>query len=152
MHITASVIIKDDESGLHQDDEKWLEKLASHEPISQYRHNDIGEDNANAPMKRQVMGREVVLAITNGQLYLATTATGRTSMLEDLTRCVLIHTPSWSVVSDEQIVSSAILKSLQLREATRPTYKAISRNIPGFMTPWARTYRIETRANEMPSG
>jgi secondary thiamine-phosphate synthase enzyme len=68
MHITASVFINDDESGLHQDYEKWLEQLAPHEPISQYRHNDTGEDNADAHMKRQVMGREVVVAITDGKL------------------------------------------------------------------------------------
>jgi secondary thiamine-phosphate synthase enzyme len=68
MHITASVFINDDEGGLHHDYEKWLEKLAPHEPISQYRHNDTGEDNADAHMKRQVMGRETVIAITNGQL------------------------------------------------------------------------------------
>ena len=68
MHITASVFINDDEHGLHQDYEKWLENLAPHEPVSQYRHNDTGEDNADAHMKRQVMGREVMIAITNGQL------------------------------------------------------------------------------------
>ncbi len=68
MHITASVFINDDESGLHQDYDKWLEKLAPHEPIQQYRHNDTGEDNADAHMKRQVMGREVVVAVTNGEL------------------------------------------------------------------------------------
>jgi secondary thiamine-phosphate synthase enzyme len=68
MHITASVFINDDESGLHQDYEKWLEKLAPHEPISQNRHNDTGEDNADAHMKRQIMGREVVVAVTNGRL------------------------------------------------------------------------------------
>ncbi|NTW12770.1 MAG: YjbQ family protein [Anaerolineales bacterium] len=68
MHITASVFINDDESGLHGDYDRWLEKLAPHEPVSQYRHNDTGEDNADAHMKRQVMGREVVVAITNGQL------------------------------------------------------------------------------------
>ncbi|MBK7142925.1 MAG: YjbQ family protein [bacterium] len=68
MHITASVFINDDESGLHQDYDKWLEKLAPHEPISQYRHNDTGEDNADAHMKRQLMGREVVVAITGGKL------------------------------------------------------------------------------------
>ena len=68
MHITASVFINDDESGLHQDYDKWLEKLAPHEPVSQYRHNDTGEDNADAHMKRQVMGREVVVAITDGKL------------------------------------------------------------------------------------
>jgi secondary thiamine-phosphate synthase enzyme len=68
MHITASVFINDDESGLHHDYEEWLEKLAPHEPISQYRHNDTGEDNADAHMKRQIMGREVVVAITDGRL------------------------------------------------------------------------------------
>jgi secondary thiamine-phosphate synthase enzyme len=72
MHITASVFINDDESGLHHDYERWLEKLAPHEPINQYRHNDTGEDNADAHMKRQVMGREVVVAITNGQLDFGT--------------------------------------------------------------------------------
>ncbi|MDO9288187.1 MAG: secondary thiamine-phosphate synthase enzyme YjbQ, partial [Thermodesulfovibrionales bacterium] len=65
MHITASVFINDDESGLHSDFDKWLEKLAPHEPVSQYRHNN-GEDNADAHLKRQIMGREVVVAITNG--------------------------------------------------------------------------------------
>ena len=70
MHISASVFINDDESGLHQDYEKWLEKLAPHEPVSQYRHNDTGEDNADAHMKRQIMGREVVVAITKGKLDL----------------------------------------------------------------------------------
>jgi secondary thiamine-phosphate synthase enzyme len=68
MHITASVFINDDESGLHQDYEKWLEALAPHEPISQYKHNNTGEDNADAHMKRQIMGREVVVAITKGKL------------------------------------------------------------------------------------
>ena len=68
MHITASVFINDNESGLHHDYEKWLEGLAPHEPISQYRHNDTGEDNADAHLKRQVMGREVVVAITDGEL------------------------------------------------------------------------------------
>ena len=68
MHITASVFINDNESGLHHDYEKWLEELAPHEPIDHYRHNDTGEDNADAHMKRQVMGREVVVAITNGEL------------------------------------------------------------------------------------
>ena len=68
MHITASVFINDNESGLHHDYEKWLEELAPHAPIDQYRHNDTGEDNADAHMKRQVMGREVVVAITNGHL------------------------------------------------------------------------------------
>ena len=68
MHITASVFINDNESGLHHDYEKWLEELAPHEPIDHYRHNDTGEDNADAHLKRQVMGREVVVAITNGKL------------------------------------------------------------------------------------
>ena len=68
MHITASVFINDNESGLHHDYEKWLEGLAPHAPIEQYRHNDTGEDNADAHMKRLVMGREVVVAITDGQL------------------------------------------------------------------------------------
>ncbi|MFV0367887.1 MAG: secondary thiamine-phosphate synthase enzyme YjbQ [Hyphomicrobiaceae bacterium] len=68
MHITASVFINDDEHGLHHDYEVWLEKLAPHEPISSYHHNRTGEDNADAHMKRQVMGREVVVAITNGKL------------------------------------------------------------------------------------
>ena len=68
MHISASVFINDDESGLHNDYERWLEKLAPHEPVSQYRHNDTGEDNADAHLKRQIMGREVVVAITAGQL------------------------------------------------------------------------------------
>ncbi len=68
MHITASVFINDDEPGLHADYEDWLEKLAPHAPVSQYRHNRTGEDNGDAHLKRQVMGREVVVAITNGQL------------------------------------------------------------------------------------
>jgi secondary thiamine-phosphate synthase enzyme len=68
MHITASVFINDDEFGLHRDYETWLEKLAPHAPVSQYRHNDTGEDNADAHMKRQVMGREVVVAVTGGKL------------------------------------------------------------------------------------
>lgn len=68
MHITASVFINDDESGLHHDYDLWLEKLAPHAPTSQYRHNRTGEDNADAHMKRQIMGREVVVAVTNGQL------------------------------------------------------------------------------------
>ena len=72
MHITASVFINDDESGLHHDYDKWLEKLAPHEPVSGYRHNDTGEDNADAHMKRQVMGREVVVAVTNGELDFGT--------------------------------------------------------------------------------
>lgn len=68
MHITASVFINDDESGLHRDYDKWLEKLAPHEPVSSYDHNRTGEDNADAHMKRQIMGREVVVAITGGKL------------------------------------------------------------------------------------
>jgi secondary thiamine-phosphate synthase enzyme len=68
MHISASVFINDDEHGLHQDYEKWLEKLAPHEPVDQYRHNDTGEDNADAHIKRQLMGREVVVAITDAAL------------------------------------------------------------------------------------
>lgn len=68
MHITASVYINDDERGLLHDYEKFLERLAPHEPIGQYRHNDTGEDNADAHIKRQLMGREVVVAITNGKL------------------------------------------------------------------------------------
>jgi secondary thiamine-phosphate synthase enzyme len=68
MHITASVFINDDERGLHQDYEKWLERLAPHEPVSSYLHNRTGEDNADAHLKRQIMGREVVVAVTNGRL------------------------------------------------------------------------------------
>ena len=68
MHITASVYINDAESGLIHDYDDWLEKLAPHEPISQYRHNETGEDNADAHLKRQVMGRQVVMAITDGKL------------------------------------------------------------------------------------
>jgi secondary thiamine-phosphate synthase enzyme len=68
MHITASVFINDDESGLHHDFDQWLEKLAPHEPVSGYRHNDSGEDNADAHLKRSVMGREVVVAVTKGKL------------------------------------------------------------------------------------
>ncbi len=68
MHITASVFINDDEAGLHADYERWLEKLAPHEPTGQYRHNLTGEDNGDAHLKRQVMGREVVVAITQGRL------------------------------------------------------------------------------------
>lgn len=71
MHITASVFINDDETGLHHDFEVWLEKLAPHAPVSQYRHNN-GEDNADAHLKRQIMGREVVAAITKGKLDLGT--------------------------------------------------------------------------------
>ena len=68
IHITASVFINDNESGLHQDFDKWLEKLAPHDPTDQYEHNETGEDNADAHLKRQIMGREVVVAITNGKL------------------------------------------------------------------------------------
>jgi secondary thiamine-phosphate synthase enzyme len=68
MHITASVFINDDESGLHSDYENWLEELAPHEPISRYKHNRTGEDNGDAHLKRQVMGREVLVAITDGEL------------------------------------------------------------------------------------
>ena len=68
MHITASVFINDNENGLHHDYDKWLEELAPHDPIDQYKHNDTGEDNADAHLKRQVMGREVVIAITDGNL------------------------------------------------------------------------------------
>ena len=67
-HITASVFINDDERGLHQDYEDWLEHLAPHEPIEHYRHNRTGEDNGDAHLKRQIMGREVVVAITEGRL------------------------------------------------------------------------------------
>lgn len=69
MHITASVFINDDESGLHHDFDIWLEKLAPHEPVKQYQHN-VGEDNADAHLKRQIMGREAVVAITDGKLDL----------------------------------------------------------------------------------
>lgn len=68
MHITASVFINDDESGLLDDYERWLERLAPHEPVSQYLHNRTGEDNGDAHLKRQVMGREVVVAVTGGKL------------------------------------------------------------------------------------
>jgi secondary thiamine-phosphate synthase enzyme len=68
MHITAAVFINDEESGLKEDYKRWLEKLAPHEPVSQYDHNRTGEDNADAHMKRQIMGREVVVAITKGKL------------------------------------------------------------------------------------
>ncbi len=68
MHITASVFINDDEDGLHDDCERWLERLAPHAPTDQYRHNETGEDNADAHLKRQVMGREVVVALTKGEL------------------------------------------------------------------------------------
>ncbi|MBT4526566.1 MAG: YjbQ family protein [Deltaproteobacteria bacterium] len=68
MHITASVFINDDESGLHHDYKRWLEELAPHAPISRYHHNNTGEDNGDAHLKRQIMGREVVVAITGGKL------------------------------------------------------------------------------------
>ena len=68
MHITASVFINDDERGLHHDFDAWLEKFAPHEPITQYLHNRTGEDNADAHLKRTIMGREVMIAITNGRL------------------------------------------------------------------------------------
>ncbi len=68
MHITASVFINDDEPGLHRDFERWLEDLAPHEPVESYLHNRTGEDNADAHLKRQMMGREVVVAVTNGRL------------------------------------------------------------------------------------
>ena len=70
MHITASVFINDNESGLHADYKRWLEDLAPHEPISRYQHNRTGEDNGDAHHKRQIMGREVVIAITDGKLDL----------------------------------------------------------------------------------
>ncbi|HED30782.1 MAG TPA: YjbQ family protein [Prosthecochloris aestuarii] len=69
MHITASVFINDDEPGLHSDYRKWLEELAPHEPLSRYRHNLTGEDNGDAHHKRQIMGREVVIAVTAGRLH-----------------------------------------------------------------------------------
>lgn len=68
MHITASVFINDNEKGLHRDYQRWLEELAPHEPIDRYEHNNTGEDNADAHLKRQVMGREVIVAITEGEL------------------------------------------------------------------------------------
>jgi secondary thiamine-phosphate synthase enzyme len=68
MHITASVFINDDEGGLHQDFDRWLEQLAPHQPLSRYLHNNTGEDNGDAHLKRTVMGREVVVAITEGAL------------------------------------------------------------------------------------
>jgi secondary thiamine-phosphate synthase enzyme len=68
MHISSSIFINDDEKGLHKDFRDWLEKLAPHKPINQYRHNDTGEENADAHLKRQIMGREVVVAITNSKL------------------------------------------------------------------------------------
>ena len=70
MHITASVFVNDDERGLHADFERWLEELAPHAPTTQWRHNDTGEDNADGHLKRQIMGREVVVAVTNGDLDL----------------------------------------------------------------------------------
>jgi secondary thiamine-phosphate synthase enzyme len=70
MHITASVFINDNERGLHDDYKRWLEELAPHEPISHYKHNRTGEDNGDAHHKRQIMGREVVIAITDGRLDL----------------------------------------------------------------------------------
>lgn len=72
MHITASVFINDNESGLHHDYEEWLEELAPHEPVSRYRHNRTGEDNGDAHLKRQIMGREVMVAVTDGRLDLGT--------------------------------------------------------------------------------
>jgi secondary thiamine-phosphate synthase enzyme len=72
MHITASVFINDDEAGLHQDYKRWLEELAPHEPLSRYRHNLTGEDNGDAHHKRQIMGREVVVAVTKGKLHFGT--------------------------------------------------------------------------------
>ena len=72
MHITASVFINDDEPGLHHDYKRWLEELAPHEPLSRYRHNLTGEDNGDANHKRQVMGREVVVAVTEGKLHFGT--------------------------------------------------------------------------------
>jgi secondary thiamine-phosphate synthase enzyme len=68
MHITSSVFVNDDEGGLHKDFEEWLEELAPQGPVSRYRHNLTGEDNADAHLKRQVMGREVVVAVTDGKL------------------------------------------------------------------------------------
>lgn len=72
LHITASVFINDDESGLHHDYDEWLEKLAPHEPVSQYPHNDTGEDNADAHIKRQIMDREFIVAVTDGKLDFGT--------------------------------------------------------------------------------
>ena len=96
MHISASVFINDDESGLHSDYERWLEKLAPHEPVSQYRHNDTGEDNADAHMKRQVMGREVVAAIDaatqEARGYLAAYDRDTIFAQEDSARNVLLLT------------------------------------------------------------
>ncbi len=72
MHITASVFINDDEPGLHQDYKQWLDELAPHEPLSRYQHNRTGEDNGDAHHKRQIMGREVVVAVTKGRLHFGT--------------------------------------------------------------------------------
>lgn len=72
MHISASVFINDDEPGLHHDYARWLEEQVPHEPLEQYRHNDTGEDNADAHIKRQIMGREVVVAVTQGRLDFGT--------------------------------------------------------------------------------
>ena len=72
MHITASVFINDDEPGLHQDYKRWLEELAPHEPLSRYQHNRTGEDTGDAHHKRQIMGREVVVAVTKGRLHFGT--------------------------------------------------------------------------------
>jgi secondary thiamine-phosphate synthase enzyme len=72
MHISSSVFVNDDERGLHQDFERWLEGLAPHAPTEQWRHNDTGEDNADAHLKRQIMGREVVVAVTDGELDFGT--------------------------------------------------------------------------------
>ena len=72
MHITASVFINDDEQGLHRDYKSWLEELAPHKPLSRYDHNLTGEDNGDAHHKRQIMGREVVVAITKGNLHFGT--------------------------------------------------------------------------------
>jgi secondary thiamine-phosphate synthase enzyme len=72
MHITASVFINDDEPGLHQDYKRWLEELAPHEPLNRYQHNRTGEDNGDAHHKRQIMGREVVVAVTKGKLHFGT--------------------------------------------------------------------------------
>ena len=72
MHISSSVFVNDDEPGLHQDFTHWLEGLAPHEPTRQWRHNDTGEDNADSHLKRQIMGREVVVAVTRGRLDLGT--------------------------------------------------------------------------------
>jgi secondary thiamine-phosphate synthase enzyme len=69
MHITASVFINDDEPGLHADYKQWLEELAPHEPVSRYRHNRTGEDNGDAHHKRQIMGREITVAVTGGKLH-----------------------------------------------------------------------------------